>query len=256
MLKIIKKILIFLSLLSITLKLILVTVIFISPNITSPANIEANAKELIDLTNNYRKNNGLGELIPNPRLTQAAVNKAQDLLNNQYFAHTSPDNKKFSEWIKDVDYKYFYVGENLAIDFNNNHDIFQAWLNSQTHKENIIKPQYQEIGIAVIEGKYQNRQTTVVVQLFGSRVLGETEKLNIDYQPITRTIDNYFPSDSYLKQIISLKNIEKLNEYNNYFLVIIMGLYLITYTPTVRKKNQINVKQPIINRYQAKIFRE
>lgn len=256
MIKIIKNILIFLSVISISLKLILITLIFVYPNITSIDNIEANAKELIDITNKYRASLNLGELTPNARLTQAAVNKAQSLLTNQYFAHTSPEGKKFSQWIKEVGYKYFYVGENLAIDFNNNQDIFQAWLDSPTHKENIIKPQYQEIGIAVLEGKYKNRQTTVVVQLFGSRVLGESEQLSLDYKPMERSLDNYFTNDSLFKKITSLKNIEKLNEFNNYFLVIVMGLYLMTYTPVAKKKNQINVKQPIINRYQANIFRE
>ncbi len=256
MLKIIKRILILFALLSVALKLTLVTVIFIYPNITSVDNIEANALELINMTNNYRKELGLSELIPNPRLTQAAVNKAQDLLTKQYFAHNSPEGKKFSEWIKEVSYKYFYVGENLAIDFNNNQEIFQAWLDSPSHRENIIKPQYQEIGIAVLEGKYKNRETTMVVQLFGSRILGESEKLSIDYQPMERAIDNYFPNNSLLKKITSLRNIGELNQYNNYFLVVVMGLYLMTYTPKVKRKNQINVKQPIINRYQAKIFRE
>lgn len=256
MLKIIKRILIIFAISSIALKLILVAVIFIYPNITSIDNIEANAKELIDLTNQYRKQLGLNELNPNSRLTQAAVNKAQDLLINQYFAHTSLEGKKFSEWIKEVGYKYFYVGENLAIDFNSNQEIFQAWLNSPSHKENIIKPQYQEIGIAVLEGKYNNRQTTIVVQLFGSRVLGESEKLNIDNKKINVPFNDYLNNESFIKKITSLKNIEKLNKYNNYFLIVVMGLYLMTYTPVVKKKNQINVKQPIINRYQAKMFKE
>lgn len=256
MIRIIKNILIILCVVAVTLKLILVTVIFVYPNIISTDNIEANAKELIDLTNNYRKQLGLTELTPNARLTQAAVNKAGDLLNSQYFNHTSPAGKKFSQWIKDVDYKYFYVGENLAIDFDNNQEIFQAWLNSPSHKENIIKPQYQEIGIAVIEGKYNNHQTTIVVQLFGSRVLGENEILGNVFKPSERSTNNYFPNSNFWQKITALKNIDKFNKYNNYFLVIVIGLYLMTYTPSVKNKNQINVKQPIINRYQAKIFRE
>lgn len=231
-------------------------VIFLYPNITSVDNIEANAKELIEMTNSYRANLNLNELIPNARLTQAAVNKAQNLLAEQYFSHTSPTGKKFSQWIKEVNYKYFYVGENLAIDFSNNQAIFQAWLDSPSHKENIIKPQYQEIGIAVLEGKYKNKPTAVVVQLFGSRVLGVSEKLSIDYQPLEKSINDYLAQESFINKITSLKNLEKLNEYNNYFLMLIMGVYLLTYTPTEKKKNQINVKQPIINRYQAKIFRE
>ncbi|NCN07512.1 CAP domain-containing protein [Candidatus Falkowbacteria bacterium] len=256
MIRKIKNILIFLSIISIALKLILMALIFAYPNVTSIDNIEANARDLINMTNEYRHSLNLGELSPNARLTQAAVNKAQDLLANQYFAHTSPEGKKFSQWIKDVNYKYFYVGENLAINFNKNEDVFQAWLNSPTHKENIIKPQYQEIGIAVLEGKYQNQQTTIVVQIFGSRVLGASEQLDLSYKPLEKSTNNYLYNENFLKKITSLKNIGKLNEFNNYFLIVIMGLYLITYTPVKKNKNQINVKQPIINRYQAKIFRE
>lgn len=253
--KTIKNWLALVAVLSLSLKLILAAVIFIYPNVISETNIEANARELIDLTNDYRKKLGLGELAPNARLTQAAVNKAQDLLAKQYFAHTSLEGKKFSDWIKEVDYKYFYVGENLAIDFNSNQAIFQAWISSTSHRQNIIKPQYQEIGLAVIEGKYQNRPTTVVVQLFGSRVLGESETLNTAYLPAQKTLDNYFLPENFWQKITSLKNLERLNIYNNYFLLIVIGLYLITYKP-LDHQSQINVKQPIINRYQAKTFKE
>ena len=256
MIKTIKKILIVLALIAITSKIILVITIFLYPNIITADNIDVNARELISLTNDYRKNLGLNELQPNARLTQAAVNKARDLLNKQYFAHTSPDNKKFSDWIKEVGYKYFYVGENLAIDFNNNQDLFRAWLNSPTHKENIIKPQYQEIGVGVVEGKYKNQPTVVVVQLFGSRILGTNESLNNIYEPIDNLADGYFSNNNFWQKITSLKGLEKLNEWLNYFLVISLGLYLVAYTPQAKKKNQINVKEPIINRYQAKIFRE
>ncbi|OGY43163.1 MAG: hypothetical protein A3B89_00725 [Candidatus Buchananbacteria bacterium RIFCSPHIGHO2_02_FULL_40_13] len=256
MIKVIKKILIASALMSITLKLILVITIFLYPNISLADNLDVNARELINLTNDYRKSLGLNELKPNARLTQAAVNKAQDLLTKQYFAHTSPANKKFSDWIKEVGYKYFYVGENLAIDFNNNQDLFQAWLNSPSHKENIIKPQYQEIGLAVLEGKYNNQTTVVVVQLFGSRVLGENESLGDIYGPISGFNNDYLKNDIWEKKILFFQNLRELNEFNNDFLVIAIGLCLIAYAPAKKKKNQINIKEPIINRYQAKIFRE
>jgi hypothetical protein len=256
MLRKIKQIIIALAIVSIALKASLVMAVFLYPNITSTDNIEAGANELINMTNQYRLEQGLNTLTPNARLTQAAANKARDLLTNQYFAHTSPDGKKFSQWIKDVDYKYFYVGENLAIDFNNNQEIFQAWLNSPAHKENIARPQYQEIGIAVIEGKYKNRQTAVAVQLFGSRIVGTKGSSNEEYVPLPETSDvSQMPPNHAWHKITSLKNLERLDDFNNYILIILVGLYLASYTP-VKRKAQINIKQPIINRYQAKIFRE
>lgn len=147
------------------------------------------AIELVQLTNEYRRNLGLRELIINPRLTQAAVNKAKDLLAKQYFNHTSPTGKKFSDWVKEVNYSYFYVGENLAIDFANPQEVFDAWIKSPKHKENIERPEFQEIGIADLKGLFDSRETDVVVQLFGSRVLGENEKSTSSN---TALINNYF----------------------------------------------------------------
>jgi uncharacterized protein YkwD len=254
MFKIIKKTLLVICLLSLVAKAVFATAIFLYPIIiTEDSDINVSSIQLINTTNEYRQTLDLDTLKPNPRLTQAAVNKAYDLLTNQYFEHTSPDGKKFSQWIKDVNYNYFYVGENLAIDFDSNETIFQAWLDSPTHRENIIKPQYQEIGVAVVEGKYKNRQTVVVVQLFGSRVMGNGEPTSDEYEPLEDFTSNYFLEKNFLQKIISLNRLEKLNEWNNYLLIISMGLYLATYTPRKRRRN---IKQPIINRYQAKIFRE
>ena len=144
------------------------------PEIESSGN--AAAFELIRLTNEYRQKLGLGALAINPRLTQAAVNKAKDILSHQYFSHTSPEGRKFSDWVKDVNYAYFYVGENLAIDFPNSQEAFDAWLGSPKHKENIERSEYQEIGIADLKGEFEGRETNVIVQLFGSRVLGADEQ--------------------------------------------------------------------------------
>jgi len=150
------------------------------------------ANELIQLTNTYRRGLGLTELAINPRLTQAAVNKAKNLLAEQYFSHTSPAGKKFSDWVKEVNYAYFYVGENLAIDFDNPQEVFEAWLASPKHKENIERSEFQEIGVADLKGRFDGRETEIVVQLFGSRVLGVNEQSTIADSRSMPATDNYF----------------------------------------------------------------
>jgi len=154
-------------------------------------NVSQTAEIIIKLTNIYRQESGLTPLIINPRLTQAAINKANDIIANQYFSHTSPEGKRFSDWLKEVNYTYFYSGENLAIDFGSAEDAFSAWLKSDKHRENIERPEFQEIGVAVVNGKFNNRQTTIIVQLFGSRVLGANNfsDYNNNYQSLTK---NYF----------------------------------------------------------------
>lgn len=148
------------------------------------------SEAIIKLTNIYRQEAGLKPLLINPRLTQAAINKANDIITNQYFSHTSPEGKRFSDWIKEVNYSYFYSGENLAIDFTSAEDAFSAWLQSDKHRQNIERSEFQEIGVASISGKFNGQQTTVIVQLFGSRVLGANDFS--DYPSYQSLANNYF----------------------------------------------------------------
>lgn len=253
--KLIKKILLVLAITLVITKIAVLSAIFLHPKITPQDDSEVVAHELIEMTNFHRKEIGLNPLTPNIRLNQAAVNKARDILSKQYFSHTSEDGKKFSQWIKDVNYDYFYVGENLAIDFENNQEVFDAWLASPDHRANIEKSQYQEIGLAALKGKFDNHSTIVVVQLFGTRVLGATETGEGNYQPLSDLTNNYFYPQAWFQKITSLENLEKINKWNTYLLILFLGLYLVSFSPQ-KKTNQINIKQPIINRYQAKIFRE
>ena len=42
-----------------------------------------------------------------------------------------------------------------------------AWLNSPAHKANIVKAEYTDIGVAVIDGELEGKNVTLVVQVFG-----------------------------------------------------------------------------------------
>jgi hypothetical protein len=75
------------------------------------------------------------------------------------------------------------AGENLGIGFLDSSEVYQAWLDSPTHKANIVSPYYQEIGIAVVEGDFNGSRATIVVQLFGSA------KQNI-FAPVQPTVQS------------------------------------------------------------------
>ncbi len=125
------------------------------------------ADKLIELTNIERTDSGLPALTANQLLTQAAIQKAKEIFASQTFKHNIGD-KKFSSWVMDSGYNYSYVGENLAIDFSTSEGVMSAWNDSPTHKKNILSPYYQEIGIATLDGNFQNQSTTLVVQIFGA----------------------------------------------------------------------------------------
>ena len=128
------------------------------------------AEELINLTNSKRAEQGLPTLTVNAVLSQAAQAKGADMIAKNYWAHTSPDGATPWGWFKNAGYKYLYAGENLARDFGDPQSLVNAWMNSATHRENIMSNRYKEIGIAVIHDTFQGQPTTLVVQLFGTPV--------------------------------------------------------------------------------------
>src|SRR5665647_2242235 len=120
--------------------------------------------EVITLANESRAIAGLSILTENKDLSLAATEKANDMINNDYFAHTSPTGVDPWHWFKNAGYNYKYAGENLAVNYTNAKDQDTAWMNSTTHRANILNPQYQDIGVAVVAGKIGGKETLVTVE--------------------------------------------------------------------------------------------
>lgn len=126
-------------------------------------------QDLLTLINQTRQEKSLSPLVLNNRLTGAATQKANDMIANDYFQHISPAGVTPWYWIKQAGYNFEYAGENLAMDFFETNDVFRAWMNSPSHRDNILNPNYQEIGIAVASGQVGERNTTLAVLDFGSQ---------------------------------------------------------------------------------------
>jgi len=143
------------------------------------------AEELLALTNQARLENNLPPLFLNATLNQAAFNKAENLLAKQYFSHNSPDGLKFSQWITAAGYTdYSIIGENLAMGFNGNQAVLQAWLNSPKHRQNILDPRFKEIGLVVLKGEFKNQPTKMIVQIFGAADRPALSEIFLPYQKL------------------------------------------------------------------------
>ena len=127
-----------------------------------------NVQDVLQDTNQERAKLGLEPLVLNQELNQAALAKAQDMFNQQYWSHVSPDGKEPWDFIKGSGYVYKYAGENLARDFDNSEEMVVAWMNSPTHRENIVNPNFTQMGLAVVNGKLKGFNTTLVVQMFAA----------------------------------------------------------------------------------------
>lgn len=132
-----------------------------------------------DLTNEERKSEHLLALNTNPILNKAAEMKALDMAEKGYFAHTSPEGKTPWYWLEQVGYKYQYAGENLAINFADSKDVTNAWMNSPTHKANIVKDKYTEVGTGIATGLYEGRETVFVAQVYANPLVNEVEQLKV-----------------------------------------------------------------------------
>lgn len=126
-------------------------------------------EEVIKLTNIERASLNQGLLTENKLLSEAARQKAADMFAFNYWAHVSPSGGTPWTFFTDVGYKYQYAGENLARDFKDSSSVVKAWMNSPSHRENVVNSKYQEIGVAVVNGTLQGVETTLVVQLFGTQ---------------------------------------------------------------------------------------
>lgn len=125
---------------------------------------------LADFTNTEREKIDLNTLTTNPLLDLAAEMKAKDMATYGYFAHTSPEGKTPWYWLEKAGYKYQYAGENLAVNFNDSKDVIEAWMKSPTHKANLVKDKYTEMGTAVAEGMYKGRKAIFVAQVYANPV--------------------------------------------------------------------------------------
>ncbi len=164
---------------------------YTSTNVEKP---KTTAKISIDgiiyYTNIEREKVGLKPLVKNVKLNKSASLKTDDMFTNQYFEHTSPDGQTAADLVKQFDYKFQIVGENLALGiFETDKTLVQAWMNSPTHKANILNPKYSEMGAAVGIGDYKGQRQWIAVQHFAKPLpvcsgIDETIQKNIDIEKL------------------------------------------------------------------------
>ncbi|MDF1497302.1 MAG: CAP domain-containing protein [Patescibacteria group bacterium] len=150
--------------------LLLKVLVVVTPIMLPSASLYSSAitaSNVILLTNQTRANIGLSGLVQNSKLMAAAQAKAMDMLKNQYFAHNSPDGLSPWYFIKSQGYAYERAGENLAVHYTSAEGVHEGWLASPAHRANIVKEEFTEIGVGVVNGDFEGFPSTIVVQFFG-----------------------------------------------------------------------------------------
>lgn len=129
---------------------------------------DINPVELLKDTNIERNKAGLAPLRLDSRLNASASDKASDMFSNDYWAHVSPSGVQPWHWFEVEHYAYSYAGENLAKNFDTSAGVMQGWMNSQTHRDNLLNIHYVDVGFSISNGTLQGEQTTLVVAHYGA----------------------------------------------------------------------------------------
>ncbi|WP_052123948.1 CAP and S-layer homology domain-containing protein [Ureibacillus manganicus] len=107
--------------------------------------------EVISFVNFEREKAGMKPLIQDKLLNQLAIIKAQDMIDRDYFEHRSPFYGYPWDLATLFDYGYTNFGENIARNYHSPKDVVEAWMASPSHKENILRNNYTNIGVGVRE---------------------------------------------------------------------------------------------------------
>src|ERR671921_2303418 len=139
-------------------------------------------KEMFELHNETRTAYGLHPLCLSPVLTQAARARSEDMLNRDYFSHYTPGGVTVIDQLRRQGYygyepgDYHSAGENIGLggdfaDQNTPERRFTEWIDSPGHRENILRREFDEVGVGARSGTYQEYDdtSTIYTTVFGGR---------------------------------------------------------------------------------------
>lgn len=109
------------------------------------------AREIFELLNLARIENGEQPLAFSEALADVAVGHARAMYANGYFSHISPVTGDVGDRVEAAGIPYRLVGENLALAVTPS-QVHEGLMNSPGHRENILRPEFRRVGIAAVKG--------------------------------------------------------------------------------------------------------
>ncbi|MDX8346242.1 MULTISPECIES: CAP domain-containing protein [Bacillaceae] len=119
------------------------------------SNASGYVKQVIDLTNQERKKNGLSALKMDGELSNVAEMKSEDMKEHDYFSHTSPTYGSPFEMMENFGVDYSTAAENIAVGQKTPESVVNAWMDSPGHRKNILNKQVTHIGVGTAKDASQ-----------------------------------------------------------------------------------------------------
>ena len=120
-------------------------------------------QQVLDLVNAERTKRGISALTLDSNLSSVATKKSQDMVNKNYFDHTSPTYGSPFDMMKQFVISYRTAGENIAKGQKTPQEVVTAWMNSEGHRKNILNPNFTNLGVGIAK---DSKGTTYWTQMF------------------------------------------------------------------------------------------
>ncbi len=137
--------------------------------------LNANERQSLYLHNERRKAHNLRLFCVHPALQKVARSHSKDMIQRDYFSHTTKGTSRDGcDRVKNAGYRFRYCGENIAYGSGTKGspgNIMNAWMNSSSHRRNILNGKFREIGVGTYTGDFKGTgNTTMYTVDFGTRL--------------------------------------------------------------------------------------
>lgn len=125
-------------------------------------------EEVVLFVNNAREKADARKLSQDPLLVKAAAMRAETILKHENFSHSDPyEHIQLDTIVPKVGYTFSYLSENIGLGEQDAESFVNGFLSSPPHKQNLLDSQLVDTGVGVVQGKFRDREVTIVVQIFG-----------------------------------------------------------------------------------------
>lgn len=171
--------------------------------------------ELLESTNEQRQDNNQPDLRLNSELSKAAQSKAKDMVSKDYWSHNTPDGDAPWVFITNAGYEYKKAGENLAYGFLTADQVVTGWMNSASHRANVLDTSYREVGFGFADSTNfdDSGPSTVVVAMYGTPLV-LPDNVAAASVPTTPAIES-FSSLTNLSSNSNPQTISKIQSFTN-----------------------------------------
>ena len=122
-------------------------------------------QEILSLVNEERAKVGADPLQIDQQLDQAADLHSQDQASMNTMSHTGSNGSDMGSRVQDTGYQYSTAGENVAAGYPDAEAVMAGWMGSDGHRENILDPNFEDLGVGYSVGDDGNAYWT---QVFGA----------------------------------------------------------------------------------------